>query len=283
MTSSEQNSVEDGSLWTRLYHIKHNDPNLNESTWFTVQPCKRYRLFGQAILITQPSSTFWVYLLGILTTVLGGYLLVDHEGQISRGLWGVSLVFWGIGGLLAGTSYQAFAYQLKCEGRPEVVWTSWWEVIYLILQQVSMSVMLIAVAYSCLPAGGQKIAIVLATLVSLIYSAMVFYGAFKPLKSLITFELMVHICTPLVLFMLLLNTWRYWQYSTALDLALIGNWLGLIVTMALYENYMSRGFSEKLWAKGYWFSENDVLHVALIAWVFYLSLVLEPLISDIAV
>jgi len=281
MANSEQNSTKEGSLWERLYQIKHDDPHLNENTWFIAQPCKHYRLFGQEILITQPSSTFWVYLLGILTTALGCYLLVEHEGQISRGLWGVSLILWGIGALLAGTSYQAFGYQIKCDGRPEVVWTSWWEVIYLIFQQVSVSVMLVAVAYSCLPDGGQKFAIIAATVVSILYITMVFYGALKPIKSLITFELMVHICTPFIVFMLLLNTWRYWQFSSTLDLALIGNWLGLIATMVLYEKYMSLGVSEKLWAKGRWFSENDVLHVALIAWVFYLSVVLEPLIVNI--
>lgn len=270
------------SVWTRLYKIKHDDPKLNKETWFTVQPCAVLSLFGRSVVITQPSSTFWVYLLGVLTTVLGIWFYHSAAGHVSRALWGVSLVFWGVGALVAGTSYQAFGYQLKCAGRDRVVWTSWWEVIYLLLQQYSVSLMLVAVAYSCLPIEAEKASVVVALTVSFAYTFCVAFGAFKPIKALITFELMVHVCTPLIIFMLSLNVWRYYQFLQQLDLALIGVWLGLIITMVLYHKYSSLGLTEKLWKKGRWFSENDVLHVALIIWVIYLAVVLEPLVSDLA-
>ena len=182
---------------------------------------------------------------------------------------------------MAGTSYQAFGYQLKCAGRDRVVWTSWWEVVYLLLQQYSVSLMLVAVAYSCLPIEAQEISIVVALSVSLAYTLCVAFGAFKPIKALITFELMVHVCTPLMLFMLGLNVWRYYQLSLPLDLALIGVWLGLIITMVLYNKYSSLGLTDALWKEERWFSENDVLHVVLIIWVIYLAVVLEPRVLDL--
>lgn len=280
--TSPQKAHETQSIWGRLFTIEHDDPKLSIDTWTKVQPCRSYSLLGKELFITQPSSSFWVYLLGVLTTLVGLYFLATDAQQVSRLLWGVSLILWGVGAVIAGTSYQAFGYQLKCAGRPKVAWTSWWEVIYLIFQQVSINVMLVAVAYSCLSELGQSISIWVAVLVSIAYSIMVFYGAFKPVKSLITFELMVHFCTPFILFFIGLNGWRFWQLGTALDLALLGTWFGLIVTMWLYWQYYFAGYTEKLWAKGRWFSENDVLHVALIVWVIYIGLIVAPLVTDIS-
>jgi len=269
------------SIWQRLYEIKHDDPNLNSETWFIIQPCRKLNFFGREIVITQPASTFWVYLLGVITTLLGIYFIATYDDHTSRTMWGISLVLWGLGALIAGTSYQAFGYQLKCAGRPQVVWTSWWEIAYLIFQQVSVSVMLLAVAYSCLTEAGQILSIVVATTVSIAYIVVVCRGVFTPLKPLITFELMVHFCTPLIIFFIVLNTWRYWQFGQALDLALIGTWFGLVLTMYLYNKYMALGLTEKLWSKGKWFSENDVLHVALIVWVIYIALIVAPLVKDL--
>lgn len=279
---SAQKPAETTSIWGRLFTIVHDDPNLSAETWLRIQPCKTYTVFGKGWLITQPSSTIWVYLLGVLTTLLGVFFMVTCDQQLSRSLWGVSLILWGVGALIAGTSYQAFGYQLKCAERPKVAWTSWWEVIYLIFQQVSVNVMLVAVAYSCLSDVGIKLAIVAAVLLSISYIVIVFFGALKPIKSLISFELMVHFCTPFIILLTALNAWRYWQLGDALDLALLGTWLGLYITMWLYWQYYLSGLTQKLWAKGRWFSENDVLHVALIIWVAYIAIVVAPLIKDIA-
>lgn len=269
------------SLFGQLMTIPHDNPELNQETWFTCQPCKTYSFFGKQVVITQPSSSFWVYLLGIMTTLLGVYFLLTQAQEMSRTLWGWSLILWGVGALIAGTSYQAFGYQLKCQGREVVAWTSWWEVIYLIFQQLSVNVMLVAVVYSCLPVAiGWATFIAIA--VSVFYSGMVFYGAFKPQKNLITYELMVKICTPFIYFFILLNGWRFAQEGLAIDAAMLGVWFGLILTDFLYWRYYKAGLTEKLWAKGRWFSENDVLHVALVIWVIYLALILEPLIQDAA-
>ena len=277
---SDKTRTKETSIWRRLDVIKHDDANLNEETWSSIQPCRTYRCFGREIFITQPSSSFWVYFLGVQTTVLGCWFLIESMQQTSRMLWGVSLVLWGLGALVAGTSYQAFGFQLKCKGRDRAVWTSWWEVVYLLLQQYSVSVMLVAVAYSCLSEVGQSWSITAALLVSALYTFAVLYGAFKPIKSLITFELMVKVCTPMIAFMGIINSSRFYSYGMTLDLALLGLWFGLVVTMLSYNWYMKSGYTEKLWQRGKWFSENDVLHVVLIVWVFYLAAVVEPLVFD---
>ncbi len=70
--------------------------------------------------------------------------------------------------------------------------------VHLLLQQYSVPLMLVAVAYSCLPIEAQKILIVVALAVSLVYTVGVAFGSFKLVKVLITFELMVHVLTPLI-------------------------------------------------------------------------------------
>ena len=268
------------SIWRRLDSIEHDNPNLNEETWRLIQPCRTYRFFGREVFITQPSSSFWVYFLGIQISTLGCLFLIDHMQQTSRVLWGIALVLWGVGALIAGTSYQAFGFQLKCKGRDRAIWTSWCEIVYLLLQQYSVSVMMVAIAFSCLSRVGQYWCISVALLVSAAYTFTVLYGAFKPTKTLITFELMVNVCTPFIFFMIIVNSWRYYFYGTSIDLALLGVWFGLVVTMMAYNWYLKAGYTEKLWQRGKWFSENDVLHVVLIVWVFYLATVVEPQIFD---
>ena len=101
------------SVFGRLQSIPHDDPDLTPETWCREQPCMKIRIASREMIISQPFSSFWVYFLGFLTVGAGLYFFQIQNGQNSRLWWGVSLLLWGIGALLAGTSYQAFGYEIS--------------------------------------------------------------------------------------------------------------------------------------------------------------------------
>jgi hypothetical protein len=270
-------------LFSRLQSIPQEDPTLTPENWCQAQPCAHIRIGAREIRITQPQSTFWVYLLGILTIGAGLYFFQIAQGDNARWWWGMALLLWGIGALLAGTSYQAFGYQIKCAGRPVCAWTSWWEVVYLMFQQVSVNGLLVALAYSSTTGVVQRILLDYALASSVIYVILALVGGLVPIKSLITFEGMVWVSTPAFVIFCLVNGWRYLRFGEAADLALLGGWIILLVTMLAYWLYMRLGISRRLWARGIWFSENDVLHVLLIGWVIYLVTAVAGQVQDLPV
>ena len=71
----------------------------------------------------------------------------------------------------------------------------------------------------------------------------------------------------------------------SLDLAFLGTWILLLLTMAAYWRYEALDITKKLWAggKGTWFSQNDVLHICLIFWVIYIATVVANRVRDYAV
>lgn len=107
-----------------------------------------------------------------------------------------------------------------------------------------------------------------------------FIGGIVPVKSLITFEFMVWVSIPGFLLFCFLNAWHYYMFSYYMDLVLLGSWILLLCTMMAYWIYNKQGITKKLWAKGIWFSENDMLHVLLIFWMIYIATVVADRIKD---
>lgn len=263
----------------RLDSIPASPPQTPQS-WLAIQPFLQFRLFGQAVIIIQPSTSLIVYLLGLLTIAAGVYFLRIREGQRARLWWGIALLLWGLGALLAGTSYEAFSYQIKCAGREACTWTSGWEVLYLLLSVASVDAMLVAVAYAC-AAGRLRRALIVYALANLVvYAALLLVGILVPVKFLVSFELLILFAAPTVLILLILNGWRYVKYRQRLDLLLLITWIGLVITLAAYFAYLVLGITQRLWAQGIWFSENDVLHIGLIIWMLYLALFLAKAVQD---
>lgn len=270
------------SGFRRLKTIRYTDPELTPANWCEAQPCVKIHIASREIILTQPTSTFLVYALGLLTIGAGLYFLRIRDSEISRLWWGISLLLWGTGALLAGTSYQAFGYEIKCEGRQTCAWTSWWEVVYLMFQQMSIDAMLVAVAYSCTEGSLQMILSAYALVNAVVYVIFTFVGGIVPVKSLITFNLMVRVSTPIFLLLFILNGWRYYMLKDPMDLAFLGTWILLLLTMAAYWLYDDLEITQKLWArgKGIWFSQNDVLHICLIFWVIYIAAVVANRVKD---
>ena len=55
----------------------------------------------------------------------------------------------GIGAAAAGTSFQAFGYEIKCAGREVCTWTSWWEVAFNVLTVGAANAMVVGFSHAC--------------------------------------------------------------------------------------------------------------------------------------
>ncbi len=257
-------------------------PAQTPETWLQIQPFAELQFAPQNIIFVQPSTSIIVYFLGILTVSIGLYFLKIREGQLSRIWWGIALLLWGIGALLAGTSYEAFSYAIKCAGREACLWTSWWEILYLLASVWSIDAIMLAVAYSSTTGKLRKALSVYAIANAIVYFIVVMIGAFIPVKFLISFELLLVVSAPGIIAFFVINGWRYSKYKLRLDLLLLGTWIWLGITIAAYFLYLISGNTAALWSKGFWFSENDVLHIGLIIWMLYIWLFVAPKTVDTA-
>ena len=248
--------------------IKH--PSLTQQNWREVQPCRIVQIFGRQFLLTQPASSFWVYLLGLQTTWIGIHFFRSPYTHHDL-LWGISLVLWGIGALIAGTSYQAFGYYIKCHGRADCRWTSGWEITYLILQQLSVNAMLAAVFIDSTTGILRNMVLGYGITLSLLYPLSTLYWTTIPKPYFLTFEYMAAISTPAYLFLLAFNGWNYIENPNSHDSNLWILWISLFAVMGCYLLYGRSGIPERLWKKKLWFSDNDLLHLGLILWMAYLD------------
>jgi hypothetical protein len=245
-------------------------PAQTPESWLRIQPYVDVQIAAWTVRIMQPSTSAIVYLLGLITIGAGVVYLREREGQRARLWWGVALLLWGLGAILAGTSYEAFSYELKCAGRAACIWTSWYELAYLVLSVASVDAMLVAQAYACLSGKWRWALMAYAGAHIALYTLAVLAGALLPVKFLISFELLLVVSVPGIVIFLVLNGLRYARLKKRMDLVLLGAWGWLILTIAAYFLYYLSGLGAALWARGVWFSENDVLHIGLIAWMLYL-------------
>ena len=131
------------SLASIPYH-----PEQTPESWLQIQPFTTVAVGSATFVLVQPSSTALVYLLGIIAVIAGFHFLRIRDGHHARRWWGHALILWGLGALCAGTSYQAFSFEIKCAGKQLCSWTSWWEIAYLLLSVASVDAMVVAGAYA---------------------------------------------------------------------------------------------------------------------------------------
>ena len=82
----------------------------------------------------------------------------------------------------------------------------------------------------CAEGALQVVLLAFALACAVVYLICTFVGGIVPIKSLITFNLMVWVSTPIVLICVVLNAWRFYMYSDPMDLALLGTWILLFFT-----------------------------------------------------
>ncbi len=248
-------------------------PAVTPEEWCVSQPCIELEFLSLKIMLVQPSSTFFVYLLGFITIAIGIHLIRIKNNQKFISWWGIALLLWGIGAILAGTSYQAFSYEIKCAGRAFCVWTSLWEIFYLIFSVGSVNAMLMAQAHLGEKDKWAKIiaGYALANFIAFVVTMVI--GATMPIQFMISFELMLLFLAPTILFLLIFNIRRYFDLKKRINRSLVIIWVALILIIGLYFLYFMLDITNILWEDGIWFSENDILHIGLILWMIYIGLV----------
>ncbi len=268
------------SSCSRLAGIPAPPPGNTPADYLAGRPYVELSVGGSEFIVTEPSSSVFIIALGLLTIGLGVHFLRTRAGQRSRFWWGLSFIAWGIGALLAGTSYQAFAYEIKSAGREVSSWTSWWEIFYMLFTVASIGVMTMGVAWSSASGRVRKALTVYAVVDVALYFVVCLTGAFLPDKFLVSFELMVLFTWPGYVAFFVINLRRYLKSRDALDRSLMVTWVSLFVVMGGYYVYLLSGLGEALWARGLWFNANDFLHVGLIGWMLYIRLKVSKELRD---
>jgi len=259
-------------FWNQLDKILFV-PTITPEEWCTSQPCIELEFFSLKIMLVQPSSTFFVYLLGFITIAIGIHLIRSKKNQKFISWWGIALLLWGIGAILAGTSYQAFSYEIKCAGRAFCVWTSLWEIFYLIFSVGSVNAMLMAQAHMGERDKWGKIMVGYALANFIAFVVTVVIGATIPIQFMISFEMMLLILAPTILFLLIFNIRKYLDLKKRINRSLVIIWIALILIIGIYFLYFMLDITNILWEHGIWFSENDILHIGLILWMIYIGIV----------
>jgi hypothetical protein len=252
-------------------------PQTTPQQWCEAMPCTK--IFDRFIF-SQPSSTFLVYALGLLWLWVSWRFWQTRDGQQTKCWWTVAMLLGGLAALSAGTSYQAFGYELKCNGREYCVWTSWWEIAYLLMQVASMNAMLIAVAYSSTIGSLRQLLIKYAWLNTIVYYIVIALGVVQANRFMLSFEMLVLFSGPAFTLYFIINGWSFFKRSAKQELILLTCWIIMSLTNLIYFIYMLAGYTQILWAKGFWFSENDVLHVLVMLWVIYVGLIVLPNVQD---
>ncbi len=245
------------------------DPAITSSDFLTERP--HVTLLDRWIIIV-PSSTIIVYLLGIQILLIGFKMIQNQERT-----WGASLVFWGIGTILAGTSYQGLGYELKCAGNNVCQFTDWFELAYLFSTAISISLMGFAFAKQFTTGRSQKRLKRYSEIALIAYTILLLLGSILEIQFLVSYELFTLFFMPLFVIFFVLNLRRYQRQKDDLNRNFVILWvLFLFVNVAYYAYYLP-GFTQTLYeTSDIWFSANDVLHVGLIGWFGYFSLFVQP-------
>lgn len=253
-------------------------PETTPEQWCDQRPCVEV---GDTIL-NEPLGTFLVFLLAGLWIASGIYFLHTRRGQHSRGWLGVALVLGGIGAALAGVSYQAFSYELKCAGLDVCRLTNAWEVGYSVTQAFSVSSMLVAVAYACTTDRLRRGLIVFAALNAAAYLVVTVIGVLMPSATLLSFAVLMLFALPGILIVIVVAGRRYRATRDPMDRSLVIAAVLLVLVQVAYFAYYAAGITAVLWddGAGFYFSENDVLHIGMILWLWYVVAVVGRHLRD---
>jgi hypothetical protein len=210
-----------------------------------------------------------------------GFVATQHKSK-ARKLWGVGLILWGMGAIAAGTSYQAFGYELKCRGRDLCQFTSDFELVYMLLTAYSINFLVSATGYTSLGETGRKRLILFAILDSAAYTIFMLAGAILPIRFMVSYEGFMAFLGGNFVLMFILNIRHYLIHRDPLNRYMIWLWIGFLLVNVGYFAALFAGYAAPLYAEsGIWFNENDVLHVLLILWAAQIFFSLRTKMADL--
>jgi hypothetical protein len=253
-------------------------PQTTPEQWCEQRPCIEV---GDTV-VNEPLGSFLVFALAALWIGVGVYFLVSRAGQRSRSWFGVSLILGGLGAAQAGVSYQLFSYVLKCEGLQYCRLTNGFEVGYSVTQAFSVSAMLIAVAIACTTGGVRRGFIIYAAVNAAVYVVVTIMGVLQPSAFLLSFEMLMLFAVPGLIMVAYISGRRFRADHDRMSRSiLIAIGLFVLVQVA-YFAYYAAGITGTLWndGDGFYFSQNDVLHVGMILWLIYVWRTLGPTLRD---
>ena len=261
----------------RLDELTHQ-PATTPEQWCDQRPCVHV---GDTI-VNEPLGTFLVFLLAALWVASGIYFLRTRRGQRSREWLGIALILGGIGAALAGVSYQAFSYELKCAGLELCRLTNGWEVGYSVTQACSVSAMLIAVAHACTTGRLRRGLIIFAGVNAAAYLVITVVGVLTPSAALLSFAVLMLFAVPGILIVIVVAGRRYRSTRDPMDRSLVMAAVLLVLVQIAYFAYYAAGITAVAWddGAGFYFSENDVLHIGMILWLWYVVAVVGRHLRD---
>ncbi len=250
-------------------------PTTTPQQWCEQRPC----IEVGGTTINEPIGIVLVFALAALWVAAGVYFLATRRGQKSRMWFGIALILGGIGAALAGVSYQLFSYVLKCEGRDVCVLTNGYEVGYSVTQAWSVSAMVVAVAYACTLGRARTALIVYAVLNALAYCVIATIGVLTPSAVLLSFTVLMAFALPGIVIVIALSARRLGQPK---ERAIFTAAVLLVLVQIAYYAYWASGLTQVLWdsGNGFYFSENDVLHIGMILWLGYVVWKVGPTLDD---
>lgn len=223
------------------------------------------------LILQQPSSTFLVFLLGLVTIGVGIPYL-RQSGFISRWL-GINFILWGCGAWVAGLSYQVFGAALKCTGNEPCAWTNGVELFYMILTVFSINALLLAYSgFTQSPVRTKLQGLALGSVWG--YTVLQGIGMLLPVQFLLSYEFMlIFLATDIILMMGI----SYRRRSQALHHRLWIIWLWFLGVNVAYFVALFSGYAVPLYeSTGIWFNENDVLHILLLLWMLLWVTFVKP-------
>ena len=256
------------------------EPNITPDEFLAQYPSYNITLFGKEMIATQLSSTILVFLLGVMGILLGIYFITKKEK--SSVTWGISMIFWGVAAILAGISYQWLGYELKARGRDYVLFTSWFEIFYMLLQCISTSFMLYSTGLITLETEkGRQNMFFYSLAISVIYPLLVLIGVLVKNTFMISYTGFLVFVGYNYLVMFILNVKHYKKHKDKLNKNMIILWISFLIVNVCYfiHLYCSNAFIVYQ-DTGIWFTENDTLHVLLIAWFIEMFFLLKNKMID---